>query len=75
VSAIERAKHLVGTREAHVIAVSASDVTEGLGDESFPHADGTENDDVSMRFEKAQAHELREHALVEADFRSLVPEL
>ena len=58
----ERAKHLVGTSKTHVVAVSASDVTESLGDERFSHTDGAENDDMPMGLEEAQAHELmREH--------------
>ncbi len=62
----KRAQHLVGAREAHVIAVPARDVAERLRDEGLADADGTEHDDVTMRFEKAQARELGEHALVEA---------
>jgi hypothetical protein len=72
---LESAEHLVGTCKAHVVAVPAHDVSEGLGDEGLADADGSENADVTMRFEEAQADELREHALVEGNLRGLVPEL
>ena len=71
----QRAQHLVGTGEADVVAVTAGEVSERAGEERLADADGAEDDDVTMRFEEAQAHELREHALVEGDLRGLVPEL
>jgi hypothetical protein len=36
-------------------------------------ADGPEDAHVAVRFEEAQAHELRQHAFVEADLGRLVP--
>ena len=55
--------------------MTASNVTESLGDEGLAHTDGAEHRDVLVRFEEAQAHELGEHALVEGDLRRLVPKL
>src|SRR5712691_343622 len=68
-------QHVVAPCEAHVVAVTASDVTESLGDEGLVHVDGPKHVDVLVCFEEAQAHELGEHALVEGDLRCLIPKL
>ena len=42
------AQHLVGACKAHVIAMTAGDVTEGLRDEGLADTDGPEHDHVAM---------------------------
>src|SRR6185437_9506116 len=68
-------ERLIGSCKLHVISVPARDVSEGAREERLADADGAEDAHVTTCFEKAQARELGEHALVERHLRGLVPEL
>src|SRR5579862_3571952 len=71
----QKRQHLIGAQEVDVVAMTAGEVTESVGDEGLADADGPENDDVPMRLQEAQRTELCEELLVEGDLGRLVEPL
>jgi len=62
---VELLEHPVGTQEEHLMANPTGCVAERASDEGFPYAGRTEEDDVLVALEEAQAEEILDAIAVE----------
>lgn len=64
---VEELEEVIGTQEEDVVVGPTRGMTEGGGQESLPHSDGSEEDHILLTFDEAQGEEIADAVPVEGD--------